>query len=190
MRVSSLIRIVTAAQGGEGGIVPLALVRDLEAVSLAIVLIGNPDEGDMKTTAVTILVMNGVLGAVAMTTIVVIIPMKTLKTTGHPAITVPRDNLQNTRESMTPNPPDVVRESIAVRGHMTPERETTVAGEEEAEGIETEIETEIVRVSAEAANTRKRTRRRKRRNDARVLAVDQDRGMKRINLCQTCSLEK
>ena len=118
----------------------------------------------------------------------------TLKTTDPPAVTVPHEDPRNTRESTTPNLPDVARGSIAVRGHVTPESETTAAaaaaGEGGGTGTETETETKIVRALAEAVNTRKRTRKRKRRRDARVLAVGPGRETKRTNPYQTSSLEK
>ena len=85
---------------------------------------------------------------------------------------------------MIPSLPDVARESIADRGHVTPESKATVVGEEGG------IEIEIARVSVEVVNTRKGIRRRKRRNDARVLVVDLDRVTKRTNLNQMSSLEK
>ena len=59
--MNSQIRIATAVQDAERGIVLHVLVRDLGAVSLAIALAGSLGEGDMKMTAVTILVMNGKL---------------------------------------------------------------------------------------------------------------------------------
>ena len=119
-----------------------------------------------------------------MTTIVVTILVKTRKTTDHPAVTVPLDDLQNIRESTTPNLHDVARESIADRGHVTPERETTVVGEGGG------IEIEIVQVSAEVANTREKTKRRKRRSDVRVLVVGLNQEMKKISHHQTFLLEK
>ena len=116
--------------------------------------------------------------------IVAIILMKSRKTTGRPAVTIPLDDLQDTQESTTRNLPDVVQESTIVRGHVTPERETTVV--DEGGGIETEI----VRILVETANTRKKIKRRKRRSAVRVLAVDRDREMKRTNLYRTSLLEK
>ena len=59
--MSSQIRIATAVQGAERGIVLLDLVQGLGATSLVIALAGRLDGGGMKMTAVTILVMNGKL---------------------------------------------------------------------------------------------------------------------------------
>ena len=120
-----------------------------------------------------------------MMTIVVTILTKTRRTTDRQAITVPHEDPQNTRESTIPNLPDVARESTVDPGHVTPESETTVAGEEEGETeteIEIEIETEIAQVSVEAVNTRRRTKRKKRKSDARVLlAVGPDPATKRTS---------
>lgn len=59
--MSSQIRITTAVQGAERGIVLLDLVLGLGAVSLVIALVGRLDGGGMKVTAVIFLVMNGKL---------------------------------------------------------------------------------------------------------------------------------
>ena len=127
------------------------------------------------------IIHTGVPGAVVMMTIVATILTKTRRTTDRQAVTVPREDPQNTRESMIPNLPDVAQESTIDQGHVTPESETTVAEEEEGE-IEIEIETEIAQVSVEAVNTRRRTKRKKRKSDARVLlAVGPDPATKRTS---------
>ena len=118
--------------------------------------------------------------------IVATILTKTLKTTDHPFVTIPHEDLQNTQESMIPNLPDVARESTADRGHMIPMSETTVVGE----GGGTETVTEIVRVSVEAVNTRRKTRRRRKRSVVRVCVVGPGQAMKRTSLNRTSSLEK
>ena len=126
-----------------------------------------------------------------MTTIVVTIPTKTLKTIDRWAATAPHEGPRNTLGSTTPNLPDIARRSIVDRGHVTPETGgTTGEGGGTGTGTETVIVTEIVQVSAEVANTRKRIRRRRRRNEERVLVVAPDRATKRINSIQTFSWEK
>ena len=124
-----------------------------------------------------------------MTTIVVTILTKTLKTIDCWAATAHHEGPRNTPESTTPNLSDTVRKSIVDRGHMTPETGGTM-GEGGGRGTETVIVTEIVRVSAEAVNTRKRRRRRRRRNEERVLTVAPGRATKRISSIQTFSWEK
>ena len=124
-----------------------------------------------------------------MTTIVVTIPTKTLKTIDRWAATAPHEGPRNTLGSTTPNLPDIARRSIVDRGHVTPETGGTT-GEGGGTGTETVIVTEIVQVSAEAVNTRKRIRRRKRKNEERALGVGPDRATKRINSIQTFSWEK
>ena len=128
-----------------------------------------------------------------MTMIGVTIPMKTQRTTDRPAGTIPRDDLQNIRESTKAPPPDLpdeARESTVDRdhvpvGHVTPERGTTVVAEDRG------TVTEIVQVSAEAASTRKKIKRRKRRDDIRVLhEVGPAREMKRISNNSMFSSEK